>query len=79
MLAILVIRGLKMIVLGKSPVKHLIEGAEFWLERVKTCEEMLNGELSLATSREEIVGDLARYAKRLHEVAGKLDQVVNNE
>ena len=50
-----------MIVLGKSPVKHLIEGAEFWLER------------------EEIVGDLARYAKRLHEVAGKLDQAVNNE
>ena len=56
-----------MIVLGKSPVKHLIEGAEFWLERVKTCEDML------------ITGDLARYSKRLHEVAGKLDQAVNNE
>ena len=60
----------------KSILKHLIESVEFWLERVKTQEELLDGELINATTRDEVEDDLARYANNLYDAAGRLNKAV---
>lgn len=60
----------------KSLIKHMIECVEFWLERVKTQEELLAEELVIETTREEITADLARYTNNLYDTTSKLKKVV---
>lgn len=62
----------------KSTIRHFIEAAEFWLDRVKTQEELLGGELIKPETRHEVAQDLGRYVRNLYDVSVKLNQAVGN-